>query len=130
MAEAKLKIFMLDDERMLLDLYKLKFEKMGYEVFAYNDADEALRVLRGGFAPNVILFDITMPDSKSGYEFIETVQREKLAKHALKIALTNEGSDGAIGRAEELGADAHILKAKYIPSELVTAVSELLAKRR
>jgi hypothetical protein len=29
----------------------------------------------------------------------------------------------------ELGADAHILKAKYIPSELVHVVNDMLEKR-
>ena len=120
---------MLDDERMLLDMYKIGFEKRGYEVHACYDADDALNVLRQGLQPDVILFDITMPDSRSGYEFIETVKKERLAKHALKIALTNEGSDGAINRAEELGADGHLLKAKYIPSELAAVVTELLSKR-
>ena len=99
-------------------------------VFACNNADDALKVLREGYHPDAILFDITMPDSRSGYEFIETVQKERLAKHALKIALTNEGSEGAISRAEELGADAHLLKAKYVPSELATTVTELLSKKR
>ena len=122
-------VFMLDDERFLLDIYRMSFEKHGFEVSSYRNVDDALAVLRTGARPDVILFDITMPDSKSGYEFIETVRAEGLAPHALKIALTNEGQDGEIARIMELGANVHFLKANYLPAELVAEVSTLLESR-
>ena len=125
----KTQVMMLDDERFLLELYKASFQKHGYEVSTYYNAEDALRVLRQGAQPDVILFDITLPDSRSGYEFIEVVQREKLAPNALKISLTNEGQDAEIQRIAELGADGHLLKAKYIPSEIVAKVAEMLAAR-
>ena len=125
----KTQVMMLDDERFLLELYKASFQKHGYEVSTYYNAEDALRVLREGAQPDVILFDITLPDSRSGYEFIEVVQREKLAPSAVKIALTNEGQDAEIQRIAELGADGHLLKANYIPSEIVAKVAEMLAAR-
>ena len=122
---------MLDDEKFLLDMYKMSFEKHGYEVSTLYDVDDALKALRSGYDPDVILFDITMPSGKSGYEFIETIKKEGLNSHSLKIALTNQGLDGAKERLAELGADAHLLKTKFIPSEIVTTVTEMLnAKKR
>lgn len=117
---------MLDDERFLLEIYKKYFVQSGYEVVTTYAADQALSMLRAGFHPEIILFDITMPDSKSGYEFLETVERERLAKHTLKIALTNEGQAGEKARTRELGANAHLIKAEFTPSELVVTVTELL----
>ena len=127
--EQKTKVMMLDDEKFLLYIYKTVFEKEGYEVRNFYDVDEALKALRAGYKPDLMLFDITMSDSRSGYEFIEAVSREKLGKHILKVALTNEGQEGAKARMSELGADAHLLKAKYIPSELVAKVTEMLKAR-
>jgi len=127
--EHPIQVLMLDDEKFLLDIYKISFEKHGYEVAAFHDVDAALSALRKGYAPDVILFDITMPDSRSGYEFIETLHAEKLAKHALKLALTNEGQDGPQTRLSELGANGHLLKAKYLPTELVAKVGEMLHHR-
>ena len=121
---------MLDDEKFLLDIYKISFEKKGYEVSTYYDVDNALSALRGGYDPDVILFDITMPDSRSGYEFIEAVQKERLSRHSLKIALTNEGQEGEKARIAELGADAHLIKSNFIPSEIVTTVTEMLNTKR
>ncbi len=128
--DRKTKVLLLDDEKLLLDIYKIKFEKSGYEVSMYCDADDALRALQSGYKPDVILFDITMPDGRSGYEFIETVKKEKLAKHCLKIALTNEGQEGEKARTAELGTDAHLLKCNFTPSELVAAVTEMLNARK
>jgi CheY-like chemotaxis protein len=130
MAEEKKKVLMLDDEKFLLEMYRLSFEKHGYEVSTFYNVDDALQALRGGYKPDVILFDITMPDSRSGYEFIEAVNTERLGRHSLKVALTNEGQEGPMARMSELGTDAHLLKAKYIPSELAAAVEDLVREKR
>jgi CheY-like chemotaxis protein len=126
--ESKPKVLMLGDEKFLLELYKVSFEKHGFEVATYYDADSALRLLRGGYEPDVILFDVTMPDSRSGYEFIEAVHSERLAQKAIKVALTNEGRDAAKVRLAELGMDAYLQKAQYIPSEIVAEVTKMLAR--
>lgn len=130
MAEHKTKIMMLDDEKFLLEMFKLTFEKKGFDVAVYSDVDQALDALRRGYQPDVMLFDITMPDSRSGYEFIETVNSEKLAKHSFKIAFTNQGLVGEKARLEELGTDAHLLKVQYAPAELVGKIEELLAAKK
>lgn len=125
----KPKVLMLDDERFLLEIYRLAFEKRGYEVTMFMTAWDALGALRGGYEPDVILFDVTIPESDSGFQFIETVTKERLAKRALKIALTNEGREAAHDRLLELGADAHLIKAQFIPSEIVAEVGAMLEKR-
>lgn len=121
---------MLDDEKFLLAMYKVVFEKAGYQVSTFYSPDDALNALRGGYEPDVILFDITMPDNISGYEFLEKVQLEGLSKHSLNIALTNEGQEGEKRRTAELGAHAHLIKSDYIPSELVTEVQHMLAAKK
>ena len=129
MPQTKKKIMMLDDEKFLLEMFKMTFEKNGYDVAVYNDVDEALNALRKGYEPDVMLFDITMPDMRSGYEFIETVNTEKLARRSFKIAFTNQGLVGEKARLAELGTDAHLLKVQYAPAELVGKITELLAAR-
>lgn len=129
-AAEKPKVMLLDDEKFLLMIYKLAFEKAGYEVESFSDVDTALAALRSGYEPSVILFDITMPDSRSGYEFIESVHEEKLAKKALKVALTNEGQDAEKARIMELGASEHLLKAKFTPGELVRTVETMVKMKK
>ena len=126
--DIKKKILLIDDEKLLLNLYSIKFLKEGYDVFVCQSVDEGLDALRKGYKPDVILFDITMPE-KNGYEFLEGVAQEHLAKHSLKIALTNEGQDAEKQRMGELGADAHILKGTTTPSSVVKMVTEMLKQK-
>ena len=126
--EPKKKVMMLDDEKFLLDLYKIAFQNRGYEVSAFYDVDSGLKALRDGYEPVIILFDLTLPESKSGYDFLKAVQREGLGKKSLKVAFTNEEQEKALARLKAMGADDTLLKSKYIPTEVVTEVARLLVK--
>ncbi len=128
--QTKTKVLLLDDEHFLLEMYRIVFERSNCEVRTLDSADDAIIALRAGYEPDLILFDVTMPEGRSGYEFLEILAREKLAIGSMKIALTNEGQDAEIARLGELGADAHMLKAAYIPSQLASIALESLQKWR
>lgn len=124
----KTKVLLVDDEKLLLDLYRKHFEEGGFDVYTSSDADDALKVLRYGYKPDVILFDINMP-GMSGYEFLQVVKKEILgADPHVTIALTNQGHDAEKQYTAELGADAHILKSNYIPAQVVARVEEEMKK--
>ncbi len=129
MGEHQKQVLLLDDEKLLIDVYKEKLEQSGYQVAEFSSGYDALAALRSGYDPDVILFDVTMPESISGYEFLDTVQVEKLNKRGIKVALTNEGQDAEIGRIMELGADAHWLKSELLPKEIVTGVTKMITER-
>lgn len=126
--ETKTKVLLIDDEKFVPDIYSVKFLKSGFDVFACGSVDEAISRLRDGYEAEVIIFDITMPD-KNGYQFLEELAQLHLKKPCLKIALTNEGQVGEIQRTHELGADAHLIKARYTPLEVVDVVSTMLKER-
>lgn len=119
-------ILLIDDDKFLLDMYGMKFSQGGYTVEACLSANEALGILRGGFQPDVILFDLTMPEL-DGFSFLKAIADEHLAVEAIKIALTNQ-SEEEKAKALELGASRYIVKASMIPSEVVGTVNEEFAK--
>ncbi len=116
------KVLLLDDEKLLVDIYREKLEQGGYAVSPFYSGDDALHALRAGYRPDVILFDISMPDGMSGFEFLDTVQSEKLSPQSVKIALTNAGHDGEMARVMQLGAHAHWMKSDLLPKEVVAGV--------
>lgn len=126
--KAKPKVLMVDDDKFLADMYAMKFSQQGYEVQSYLAACDALAALRGGFDPDVVLFDLIMPEC-DGFSFLDQMHNDKLAPRAIKIALTNQSSDAEAARARELGADAFLVKATLLPSEVVTRVGEELKKK-
>jgi DNA-binding response OmpR family regulator len=109
---------LIDDDRFLLDMYTLKFANAGCAVDAMTSAEHALEKLRTGVAPDIILLDIVMP-AISGFDFLETVKKEGLAKTSSIIMLSNQGQDEDVKKATALGAAGYIVKASSIPSEVL-----------
>jgi CheY-like chemotaxis protein len=123
----KQKIFIIDDDSFLLNMYSMKFEKSGFEAKIAASGEDALQILRDGYKPDVILMDLVMPIT-DGFSIYESIKKEKLAPKALTIMLTNQSILSDIERAKELGIHGFIVKATTIPSEVVTEVLELLKK--
>lgn len=121
------KIFIVDDDSFLLDMYALKFSQAGYDVTTALGALPALEKLRGGFVPDIILMDLVMP-VVDGFEFLEKMKAESLAPNALHIVLSNRGQEADIARAKELGAVGFIVKAATTPGEVITQVADIIAK--
>lgn len=120
----KYKIFLVDDDKFLLDMYKRKFEQDGAEVTMAVGSAEALTKLRSGIAPDVLVFDIIMP-GMDGIELLEAVRKEKLAPEASVIMLTNESDKDKIEKAKALGIMGYIVKATSIPSEVVEKIKKM-----
>ncbi|MDE2213043.1 MAG: response regulator [Patescibacteria group bacterium] len=121
-------VLLVDDDAFLLDLYARKFQQSGFSVVKADTADEALGKLRDGLSPEAVVFDIVMPHI-DGYEFLEIMNKERLAPSAVKIALSNQTSEEDVKRAKSLGAQACIGKASAIPSETVEQVLAIMNNR-
>ena len=122
------KVLMVDDEKFLLEMYSIKFLKSGFDLVISTSSFDALQKLKNGYTPDVILFDINMPEN-SGYEFLEALSHLPIYKTCVKIALTNESQPGGINRTAELGADGYLLKANFTPGEIVNFVNTMLQKK-
>lgn len=127
MSENEKTIFIIDDDRFLLDMYSLKFKQQGFVVESSPSGQEALTKLRDGFKPSVILLDIVMP-GVDGIELIDTVKKENIAPGALIVVLSNQGEEDDIEKAKQHGAHEYIVKANSVPSEVLQKVSDAIAR--
>jgi CheY-like chemotaxis protein len=121
------RVYLVDDDRFLLDLYAIKFRGAGYDTTALGSGEELLTALRkaGAPAPDAILIDILMP-GMDGFETLKTVRKEQLAKGAKIIVLSNQGQDSDIEKAKELSVDGYIVKASAIPSEVLAETVRIM----
>jgi CheY-like chemotaxis protein len=120
-------IFLIDDDRFLLDMYSVKFQKSGLHVDVANGSSLALQKLREGYVPDIILLDIIMP-TMDGIELLEIIRAEKLVPNTTIVMLTNQADDE--DKARTLDIDGFIVKAMTIPSEVVTIVLDLYKKHK
>lgn len=124
----KKKILVVDDDSFLLDMYALKFTQSGFDVTAALGALPALEKLRGGFTPDIMVTDIVMP-MIDGFELLEKMKAEGLGKTTVTIILSNRGAESDIKRGQDLGASGYIVKASTTPAEVVTQVSDIVARK-
>lgn len=123
--EAKKKIFIVDDDIFLLDMYALKFNQSNFEVDTALGSLKALEKIRSGYSPDIMLLDIVMPDM-DGFELLEKIKEEKLIPNTVKVVLSNRGQQSDIARGESLGAQGYIVKANSTPSEVVLKITDII----
>ena len=121
----KLKIFIVDDDKFLLDMYSVKFKQSGFDVEVGVGGEDALNKLRSGYEPDVIMLDIVMPNI-DGFAFLEALRKENVGGNPTVIVLSNQGQDEEIRRAKDLGAKDYIIKASAIPSEVLEQVKKAM----
>ena len=124
-ARNKKKIFIVDDDEFLLDMYSVKFRENDFEVETASNNSEALDKINAGLTPDVILLDLVMP-GLDGFEFMKKIKEKKLIPRSLIIILTNLGEKEDVDKGMKMGANDYIIKAHYTPSEVVKKVKELL----
>lgn len=125
---ANYRIYLVDDDRFLLDMYAVKFKNAGHEIEVFQSGEDVVTALREKPAPDALLLDVVMP-GLSGFEVLETIRKEKLAPSAKMIMLTNQGQDTDIDKAKELGAAGYIIKASAIPSEVLSETVSIIEKK-
>ncbi len=122
------RIYLVDDDRFLLDMYAVKFKNAGHDVHAFQEGQEVLDMLRKEPAPDALLLDIVMP-GMTGFDILETIHKEKLAPTTKCIVLSNQGQSADLEKAKEFGAAGYIIKASAIPSEVFTETISIIEKK-
>lgn len=118
-------ILIVDDDKFLLSMYSLKFQKEGFEVFTSADGGDALTKLKEGLVPDALILDIVMP-VMDGLELLGKIKELKLVPSSVIIILSNQGQSSDIEQAKKLGVDGYIVKATTIPSEVLSEVKKIL----
>lgn len=124
------RIYIVDDDRFLLDLYIVKFKGAGHEVAVFSNGEDLLAALRkdGTKSPDAILLDLVMPGI-GGFGALEAIRKERLAQSSKIIILSNQGRDSDIEKAKQLSADGYIIKASAIPSEVFAETLRTIESR-
>ncbi len=121
----KKRVLIVEDEPLLGNLLKQRFESEGVEAILARDGEEAINVLRTTH-PDLVLLDIILPKI-SGFELLEMMQADPQIEKAPVIITSNLGQDVDVARGQSLGAIEYFVKAKVSIEELVDHVKSMLA---
>ncbi len=118
------KVLLIEDEEMLSEMYKTKFEAEGFNFFRAYDGENGLELAKKE-SPDVILLDIIMP-RVDGFAVLEELKKDEATKKAKIILLTNLGQEEDVKKGKTLGADDYLVKANFTPAQVVEKVRGLL----
>ena len=119
------KIMLVEDDPMIAEIYKRKFESCGFEVISATKGKEVLKLASEGEF-DLILLDMLMP-GMSGMEVLKELRHSGKYDPGLRIImLSNLNKTDYEKEARENRADGFIGKTQYNPSELVVEIQRLL----
>jgi len=116
----------VEDDSFLLNMYADKFQSENFEVFTADSGDRALKIAQDKI-PDIILLDIMLP-KKDGFEVLRELQKEASTKAIPVILLTNLSQREEVKKGLELGAKDFLIKAHFMPNEVVEKVKSVLGE--
>jgi len=121
------KILIIEDEKILAEMYKDKFEEAGHQADLVFSSEQALDYLKKE-KPDLILLDILLP-RENGIYFLKRLKEIEEGSKVPVIAFSNYDEPRTKKEALELGAKAYLIKTQYTPKEIVEEIEKILKKK-
>ncbi len=118
------KLLLIEDEKILSDMYRDKFVESGFDVILSSEAEAGLKITKKE-KPDFILLDIILP-KKSGVSFLKEMKKDKSIASIPVIALSNYDNPETKKEAIELGVKDYLIKTDYTPDQLVIKIKSLI----
>lgn len=121
MAAVKKILLLIEDNPLLVGLYKSAFEKKGFDVFIAHDGKLGLQLAKTT-KPELVLLDILMP-GMDGLEVLKELKDDPETKKIKVIVLTVVSDQKSQDIAKDLGVLDYLLKPELELKEIVERVS-------
>lgn len=123
----KARILLIDDTKMIQQIYKNKLMLEGFYVRTADNGMEAIKILSEE-RPDLVLLDLTMP-VMDGYKVLQVIKTNLKLSSIPVIIFSGKGQPEEIEKALSLGADGYLVKATTKPQDVVAHVKEMLNKK-
>lgn len=124
----KIKILLVEDEKSIADMYKMKFEREGWEVVYIDNGDGVLKTVVEK-KPDIVLLDIILPKA-DGFSVLKELKENSQTKKVPIVMLTNLGQEEDIKKGKDLGADGYLVKANLTPAQVVEEIKKILPRTK
>lgn len=124
MSKSKKVILLVEDDEFLSELYATKLNLEGFEVIAAADGKKGLKLALEK-RPDLVLLDIILP-KMDGFEVLKALRQDPVGKTIPVILLTNLSQRDEVRRGLELGAADYLIKAHFMPSEVVKKIKAVI----
>ncbi len=122
--DTKKKILLVEDDEMLAQVYRSRFEIEGFDVKEVYNGEDALSAAIS-FKPDIILLDAMMPRI-SGFDVLDILRNTPETANVTIIMLTALSQPRDKERAEALGVDDYLVKSQVVIGDVVARVKKHL----
>jgi DNA-binding response OmpR family regulator len=113
-------ILLVEDDPLLVTMYKTKFTHEGFDILIANDGQTGLKMAMEEEV-DLILLDIMMP-RLSGIDLLEALRNTPKGKKIPVIIATNLLGEEDKQKAQKLGVNDYLIKVNITPTELVSKI--------
>ena len=118
------KILIVEDEKILGEMYRDKFTLAGFEIILAVSAEEGHKFLSKE-KPDLILLDILLP-RENGITFLTKLRKNPETASIPVIAFSNFDDSLTKKEALSLGAKDYLIKTAYTPQEIIKKIKNYL----
>lgn len=118
------KILIVEDDKFSLNAYRVKLQKVGFEIKIAMDGEEAIEILKN-YTPGLILLDLILP-KKDGFAVLAGLRANENWKKIPVLIVSNLGQKEDIDRGMVLGAKDYVVKTDLSLDDLVKKINSLL----
>lgn len=118
------KILLIEDEKLLAEMYRDKLSQAGFGVFLAFESREGLALAKKE-KPDLIVLDILLP-RESGIVFLSRLRKDPRLAEIPVIALSNYDEPETKKQAAELGVKEYLIKTNYTPQAIVKKIKSYL----
>ncbi len=120
------RILIIEDEKILSEMYRFKLNKEGFEVISAIEVDEAIDLAKKQI-PDLVVLDMLLP-KESGVNYLIKIKKIDDLKLIPVLVLTNFDDNQTRAEAFKYGAKDYLIKSNHDPKEIVTKIKELLSQ--
>ena len=118
------KILFVEDDPVVLTLYRNRLQREGFEVLFAEDGQVALSVLVQA-KPDLVVLDLMLP-KVNGVEVLKHIRADANLRGTPVLILSNAYLSDMANKAMQSGANKGMLKTECTPAKLVEAIQDLL----
>lgn len=122
--EKKFKVLLVEDDRMISNMYETKLRQEGFQVVLAENGADALE-LAIQESPNLVLLDIILPQI-DGFAVLRELRLNHKTRDIPVVMLTNLGTPEDKDKGQRYGATEYLVKANLTPSDVAQAARKYL----
>lgn len=122
----QVRVLIVEDDDFLSQMYAAKLELENFGVLTAMTGTAGLKMAQKEL-PDFILLDLNLPEM-DGFEVLKNLKEDANTKNIPVLILTNFSQKEHIDKCLGLGAEDYLIKAHFVPSEVVAKIKSILNK--